>query len=157
MLKETKDNNITTKRKRYQSALNDKNIMRNIRQEMNRQQNNKNCFRHAKVKQQYYEGKTNKLKKNLNKKNEEFIEQENDLKELKIIGDKMIKTYNQLELIEKQCIENLNKTKFLNEKFKDKKAINIYKNIKPKYNIKENNHITNIKKTFGVQSKKGKI
>ena len=68
MLKETKDNNITTKRKRYQSALNDKNVMRNIRQEMNRQQNNKNCFRHAKVKQQYYEGKTNKLKKILIKK-----------------------------------------------------------------------------------------
>jgi len=157
MLKETKNNNINTKRKRYQSALNDKIVLRNIRQEINRQQNNKNCFRHAKVKQQYYEGKTNNLKKNMNKKNEDFIEQENDLKELKIIGDKMMKTYTQLELIEKQCIENLNKTKYLNEKFKEKKAINIYKNIKPKYNIKENNYINNDKNTFGVQSKKAKI
>ena len=93
----------------------------------------------------------------MNKKNEDFIEQENDLKELKIIGDKMMKTYTQLELIEKQCIENLNKTKYLNEKFKEKKAINIYKNIKPKYNMKEHNYINNVKNTFGVQSKKGKI
>ena len=157
MLQETKDKNITTKRKRYQSALNDKNVMRNIRQEINRQQNNKNCFRHAKVKQQYYEGKTNKLKKNLTKKNEEFIEEENDLKELKLIGDKMMKTYNQLELIEKQCIENLNKTKYLNEKFKKKKSINIYKNIKPKLNIKENNNRNNTKTIFCFQNKKDKI
>ena len=36
----------------------------------------------------------------------------------------MMKTYNQLELIEKKCIENLNKTKYLSEKFRDKKNIN---------------------------------
>ena len=56
------------KRQRYQSALNDKKILKNIRKELEKQQNNKNCFRHAKVKQEYYEGKTNKLKKKFEKK-----------------------------------------------------------------------------------------
>ena len=60
------------KKKRYQSALNDKKVMKNIKQEIDKQRNNKNCFRHAKVKQQYYEGKTNKIKKDIDKKNEEF-------------------------------------------------------------------------------------
>ena len=129
MLKETKDKNRYMKRKRYQSALNDKKILKNIREEIDKQRNNKNCFRHAKVKQQYYEGKTNLLKKNLNKQNEDFIEQENDLKQLKIIENKMRKTYNKLEMIEKECMENLYKTKNLNEKFKERNTINIHKNI----------------------------
>ena len=156
MLKETKNNNINNKKQRYQSALNDKRVMKNIRQEIDRQQTNKNCFRHAKVKQQYYEGKTNKLKKNMNKRNEDFIEQENDLKKLKIIEDKMMKTYNQLELIEKKCIENLNKTKYLSEKFRDKKNINAYNNIKLKDNKKVNNNI-NAKKNECEQKLKNKI
>jgi hypothetical protein len=130
MLKETKDKNIYMKRQRYQSALNDKKILKNIRQEIEKQQNNKNCFRHAKVKQEYYEGKTNKLKKNFEKQNEDFIEQENDLKRLKIIEDKMIKTYNKLEMIEKECIENLYKSQCLNEKIKEKNNLNITNNFK---------------------------
>lgn len=129
MLKETKNRNINMKRKRYQSALNDKRIFKNIKHEIDKQQNNKNCFRHAKVKQQYYEGKTDKLKKSLDKKREAFIQQENDLKKLKIIEKQMVKTFNKLELIEKECMDNLYKTKSLNEKFKEKKQINIYKNI----------------------------
>ena len=137
MLKETKDKNIYTKRQRYQSALNDKKILRNIRQEIEKQQNNKNCFRHAKVKQEYYEGKTNKLKKNFEKQNEDFIEQENDLKRLKIIENKMMKTYNKLEMIEKECLENLYKSKSLNEKFKEKNNLNINNNLNTKKEYKK--------------------
>ena len=119
--------------------------MKNIKQEIDKQRNNKNCFRHAKVKQQYYEGKTNKIKKDIDKKNEDFIEQENDLKQLKIIENKMMKTYNHLELIEKKCIENLNKTKSLNDKFQEKKNINVYKNYQKKNNKKEKTELKNKK------------
>ena len=61
------------------------------------------------------------------KKNEEIIEQENDLKELKIIENKMIKTFYKLELMEKECMKNLAKTKNMNSnyeaKIKEKKKI----------------------------------
>ena len=137
MLNETKNKNIYMKRQRYQSALNDKKILKNIRQELEKQQNNKNCFRHAKVKQEYYEGKTNKLKKKFEKQNEDFIEQENDLKRLKIIENKMMKTYNKLEMIEKECLENLYKSKSLNEKFKEKNNLNINNNLNTKKEYKK--------------------
>ena len=127
MLKETRDININAKKQRYRSALNDKKILKNIKQEIDMQQNNKNCFRHAKVKQEYYEGKTNQLKKSLYKKGEDFMEQEKDLNRLKIIENKMKKTYNKLELIEKKCIENLYKTKSINDNYKKKHFINIQK------------------------------
>ena len=125
MLKETKDNNINMKKRRYQSALNDKRIMKNIRQELDKQQNNKNCFRHAKVKQEFYEGKANKIKQNLEKKNEDLIEQENDLKKLKIIGNKMMKTYSKLEMMEQEYLKKLEQSKKLNEKYMDKKNISM--------------------------------
>ena len=125
MLKEIKDNTINTKRQRYQSALNDKKILKNIKQEIDNQQKNKNYFRHAKIKQKYYEGKTNQLKKNFIKKNEEFIKQEKDLKKLKMIENKMMRTYNRLEIIEKKYIENLFKAKEMDEKLKKNNNINI--------------------------------
>ena len=128
MLKETKNSNINMKRRRYQSALNDKKIFKNIRQELDNQQNNKNCFRHAKVKQQFYEGKANIIKKNLEKKNEDLIEQENNLKKLKIIENKVMKTYNKLEIMEKEYIKKINQTKKLNEKYMDKMNKNIMNN-----------------------------
>ena len=141
MLKETRDININAKKQRYRSALNDKKILKNIKQEIDMQQNNKNCFRHAKVKQEYYEGKTNQLKKSLYKKGEDFMEQEKDLNRLKIIENKMKKTYNKLELIEKKCIENLYKTKSINDNFKKKHFINIQKSNDIKQNDKEKKDI----------------
>ena len=141
MLKETRDININAKKQRYRSALNDKKILKNIKQEIDMQQNNKNCFRHAKVKQEYYEGKTNQLKKSLYKKGEDFMEQEKDLNRLKIIENKMKKTYNKLELIEKKCIENLYKTKSINDNYKKKHFINIQKSNDIKQNSKEKKDI----------------
>lgn len=141
MLKETRDININAKKQRYRSALNDKKILKNIKQEIDMQQNNKNCFRHAKVKQEYYEGKTNQLKKSLYKKGEDFMEQEKDLNRLKIIENKMKKTYNKLELIEKKCIENLYKTKSINDNYKKKHFINIQKSNDIKQNDKEKKDI----------------
>ena len=113
MLKETKNNNFNNKRQRYQSALYDKRMLKNIKQEIDEQEKNKNYFLHEKIKQQYYEGKTNQLKKSYYKKNEEFIEQEYDLKRLKIMENKMMKTYNKLEIIEKKIY---GKYKFIQSK-----------------------------------------
>ena len=131
MLKETKNNNINNKRQRYQSALYDKRILKNIKQELDEQEKNKNYFLHEKIKQQYYDGKTNQLKKSYYKKNEEIIEQEYDLKRLKKIESKMMKTYNKLEIIEKKFMENINlfKAKEMNEKLKKKSNINIRQNV----------------------------
>ena len=42
MLKETKDNNIFNKKKRYQSALSDKVILKKLKKEIDNQQNNRN-------------------------------------------------------------------------------------------------------------------
>ena len=127
MLKETKNNNINNKRQRYQSALYDKRMLKNIKQEIDEQEKNKNYFLHEKIKQQYYEGKTNQLKKSYYKKNEEFIEQEYDLKRLKKIESKMMKTYNKLEIIEKKFMENINlfRAKEMNEKLKKKNNVNM--------------------------------
>ena len=127
MLKETKNNNINNKRQRYQSALYDKRMLKNIKQEIDEQEKNKNYFLHEKIKQQYYEGKTNQLKKSYYKKNEEFIEQEYDLKRLKIMENKMMKTYNKLEIIEKKFMENINlfRAKEMNEKLKKKNNVNM--------------------------------
>ena len=141
MLKETRDININAKKQRYRSALNDKKILKNIKQEIDMQQNNKNCFRHAKVKQEYYEGKTNQLKKSLYKKGEDFMEQQKDLNRLKIIENKMKETYNKLELIVKKCIENLYKTKSINDNYKKKHFINIQKSNDIKQNSKEKKDI----------------
>ena len=52
MLKETKNNNINNKRQRYQSALYDKRMLKNIKQEIDEQEKNKNYFLHEKIKQQ---------------------------------------------------------------------------------------------------------
>ncbi len=116
-LYEKKRENLSAKKELYKSALNDKDIMKKIIEQMNDQQNNKNCFKRAKVKQQFYEYETNKIRKNILRKNKEKIEQENNLKLLKIIEQKMMQTYNNLEIIEKKCLEDLNKTKYINTKF----------------------------------------
>ena len=102
-------------------------MLKNIKQEIDEQEKNKNYFLHEKIKQQYYEGKTNQLKKSYYKKNEEFIEQEYDLKRLKIMENKMMKTYNKLEIIEKKFMENINlfRAKEMNEKLKKKNNVNM--------------------------------
>ena len=116
-LEEKKNENLSQKKRKYQSALNDKYLMKCIIEQINTQQNNKNCYNHAKVKQQINEFETNRMKQHMIKENKEKIEHENNLKVLKVIEKKMVDACNELELMEKKCLESLNKTKYYNIRY----------------------------------------
>ena len=116
-MEEKKNENISQKKRKYQSALNDKYLMKCIIEQINTQQNNKNCYQHAKVKQQFNESETKRMKRKLIKENNEQIQHENNLKVLKNIEKKMKNACNELENMEKKCLESLNKTKDYNMKY----------------------------------------
>ena len=116
-LEEKKNENKTEKKRKYQSALNDKYLMKCIIEQINTQQNNKNNFQHAKIRQEFNEYETNRVKRNIIKENKEQIEQENNLRVLKNLEQQMMNACNELETIEKKCLENLNKTKDYNLKY----------------------------------------
>ena len=116
-MEEKKNANISQKKRKYQSALNDKYLMRCIIEQINTQQNNKNCSQHAKIRQQFNEIESNRIKRNIIKENQEQMEQENNLKILKDLEKKMENACSQLESMEKKCLESLNKTKDFNLKY----------------------------------------
>ena len=62
-MEETRNENLSNKKRKYQSALNDKYIRKCIIEELNSQQLNKKCSQHEKVKQYYNEYETNKIEK----------------------------------------------------------------------------------------------
>jgi hypothetical protein len=116
-LEEKKNENLSKKKRKYQSAMNDKYLMKSIIEEINTQQNNRNCYQHAKVKQQFNEFETNRMKRNMIKENKETIEQENNLKVLKFLERKMMNAYNELESIEKKYLEKIKDTKNYNLRY----------------------------------------
>ena len=116
-LEEKKNENQSQKKRKYQSALNDKYLMKCIIEQINTQQNNKNCYQHAKIRQQFNEFETNRVKRNIIKENKEQLEHENNLRVLKNLEKKMMNACNELESIEKKCLESLNKTKDFNLKY----------------------------------------
>ena len=116
-LEEKKNENLSKKKRKYQSAMNDKYLMKSIIEEINTQQNNRNCYQHAKVKQQFNEFETNRMKRNMIKENKETIEQENNLKVLKFLERKMMNAYNELEAIEKKYLEKIKDTKNYNLRY----------------------------------------
>ena len=130
-LEEKKNENLSQKKRKYQSAMNDKYLMKCIIEQLNTQQNNKNSYKHAKIKQEINEFETNKMKQNMMKENQLQIDQDNNLRVLKLIEKKMLNTCTELETIERQCLESLNKTKNFNiryiEKTCDSKSKYFYK------------------------------
>jgi len=130
-LEEKKNENLSQKKRKYQSAMNDKYLMKCIIEQLNTQQNNKNSYKHAKIKQEINEFETNKMKQNMMKENQLQIDQDNNLRVLKLIEKRMLNTCTELETIERQCLESLNKTKKFNiryiEKTCDSKSKYFYK------------------------------
>jgi hypothetical protein len=116
-LEEKKNENLSQKKRKYQSAMNDKYLMKCIIEQLNTQQNNKNSYKHAKIKQEINEFETNKMKQNMMKENQLQIDQDNNLRVLKLIEKKMLNTCTELETIERQCLESLNKTKKFNLRY----------------------------------------
>ena len=125
-----RNENLSQKKNNYKNFLTDKYLMKIIKEQITTQQKNKNAYSHAKIKQEYNEYETNKMKKNKERENLLKIEHENNIKELKDLQKEMRKTCNKLEVIEKEYIEKLNKTKYTTMKIMgDNKSFNYSYNI----------------------------
>ena len=111
-----KNANLSQKKINYQTSLNDKYLMKIIREQLNTQQLNKNIYTHAKIKQELNEFETNKMKRNLEKETQIQQLHENNIIQLKRLEKEMKNTCTQLEELEKEAIESLNKTKYMNLK-----------------------------------------
>ena len=116
--------NLSQKKINYQTSLNDKYLMKIIREQLNTQQLNKNTYSHAKVRQELIEYETNKMKRNLEKENQIKKYHQNNIMQLKKIEKEMKNTCNQLEEQEKEAIESLNKTKTMNMKIVENNQYN---------------------------------
>jgi len=145
-LKEKKIEYYSAKKKKYQTALSDKQIMKCIKEQIDTQENNKNLYKIAKVKQQFNEFETKKIKNNILKENQELLEHENNLRCLKLIEKKMLKTFKQLELREKECLESLNKTKYINTKYMGNIKLNENNKTTIKTNLRRNKTMNCLKK-----------
>ena len=88
--------------------------MKIIREQLNTLQLNKNTYSHAKIKQELNEYETNKMKRNLEKENQNQKMHEHNIKQLKLLEEEMKITCNQLEELEKQAIDRLKRTKYMN-------------------------------------------
>lgn len=132
-MEEKKNKNLTLKKRKYQSALNDKYLMKCIIKQINTQQINRNYNNHAKVKKEYNEFESHKIKRNMIKENKQKLENQNNLKLLKVIEKKMITECNELEYMEKKCLASLNKRKNYNMKYLEKSN-----DLQPKYYYGQN-------------------
>ena len=153
-LKEKKIEYYSAKKRKYQSALSDKQIMKCIKEQIDTQENNKNLYKIAKVKQQFNEYETNKIKNNILKENQVLLEHENNLKCLKLIEKKMVKTFKQLEMREKECLESLNKTKYINTKYMGNIKLSDNNKITIKTNLRRNKTMNCLKKNNIINNNK---
>ena len=126
-MEEKKNENISKKKRKYQSALNDKYLIKCIIEQINNQQNNKKNYQHEKVRQYYNEYETNKIKKHLLKENKQIKEYENNIKKLREKEETMKKKCDELESVEKQCLEKLNETKENNLRYIENTIENVSK------------------------------
>ena len=110
---EKKIQNLNDKKMKYNQALNDKFIRKYIIEQMNDQQSNKNNTIHAKIKQQFNESQTIKVKRYRIKQN--LLQKKNDdsLSSLLKQEKKKKNMCDKLMQIEKKCLDELNKTKYM--------------------------------------------
>jgi exonuclease SbcC len=120
------ENNLKKKRK-YQSALNDKYLIKCILEQINDQQTNKKCYQHEKVKQYYNEFETNKIKQSILKENSARLEYEKNMKKLLAKEKRMKKKCDELLSLEKKYLEQLNQTKEDNLRYIENTSENISK------------------------------
>ena len=153
-IKKKKIEYYSAKKRKYQSALSDKQIMKCIKEQIDTQENNKNLYKIAKVKQQFNEYETNKIKNNILKENQVLLEHENNLKCLKLIEKKMVKTFKQLEMREKECLESLNKTKYINTKYMGNIKLSDNNKITIKTNLRRNKTMNCLKKNNIINNNK---
>lgn len=153
-LEEKRIENISKKKRKYQSALNDKYLIRCIIEQINNQQNNKKCYQHEKIKQYYNEYETNKIKKNLMKENKQLMEYRNNMRKLKEKERKMKKKCDELISQEKKYLEKLNETKENNLRYIENTSENLSK-YSYKYKIK--GQMRNLNRSVELESYSKKI
>lgn len=128
---ERRNANLSVKKTNYKNYLTDKYLMKIIKEQLANQQKNKNAYSHAKIRQEYNEYETNKMKKNIEKENLIKKQHEDNIKQLKDLEKEMRKTCNKLEVIEKQYLDKLNQTKYMSMKvMEDNKSFNYSSKIK---------------------------
>ena len=84
-----KNQNLSQKKLNYQTSLNDKYLMKIIKEQLNSQQLNKNTTSHAKIRQELNEYEANKMKKNLEKENQMQQLHKNNIEQLKLLEKEM--------------------------------------------------------------------
>jgi hypothetical protein len=143
-----KHENLSQKKLNYQSSLNEKYLMKVIREQLNTLQLNKNTYSHAKIKQELNEYETNKMKKNLEKENMNKKMHEHNIKQLKLLEEEMKITCDQLEELEKQAVDRLRRTKYMNLRLfsgdKTRSNFSAKKRNKMKHNKNINRSMENI-------------
>ena len=107
-----KNANLSQKKSNYKNFLTDKYVNKILKEQLSTLQKHKNAYSHAKVKQEYNEYETNKIKKNIQRENLLKKQHENNINQLKGLEKELRKTCNKLEIIEKEYIDKLNKTKY---------------------------------------------
>ena len=137
---EKKNENLSKKKIQYRMSMNDKNMLKYIREQLLTQQLNKNTYKHAKIKQQYNQYGANKAKYNLHKEIQQQKEHENNILLLKELEKEMKNTCNKLEVIEKKYIEKLNETKTLSSKFMENSSIKQFNTVRSRTKLKNKNH-----------------
>ena len=144
-----KNENLSQKKMNYQSSLNEKYLMKIIREQLNTLQLNKNTYSHAKIKQELNEYETNKMKRNLEKENMNKKMHEHNIMQLKLLEEEMKITCNQLEELEKQAVDRLRRTKYMNLRLfsgdKNKNNFNEIKRNKINHNKNLNRSMENTK------------
>ena len=140
--RENKKKEIVSKKKsKYQSLLNEKHLMKIIREQLNTLQMNKNTYSHAKIKQELNEYEANRMKRNLEKQNMNKKIHEQNIMQLKLLEEEMKITCNQLEELEKQAVDRLKRTKYVNLRlFSEDKTKNNFKKVK-KNKLNQNKHL----------------
>ena len=136
-----KNENLSQKKINYQSLLNEKHMMKEIREQLKNLQLNKNTYSHAKIKQELNEYETNKMKRNMIKEKLNKKMHENNIRQLKQLEEEMKNTCDQLEELERQAMERLKRTKYLNLRLfsADKTRDNFQR--KRKFKIKSNKNL----------------
>ena len=154
-----KNANLSQKKLNYQTSLNDKYLMKIIKEQLRTQELNKNTYNHAKVRQELNEFETNKMKRNLEKENQIQQIHENNITQLKLLEKEMKSTCDQLEELERQAIESLNKTKHMKLKIvgdNTYKYNNFENKKKHKINNKQINKSMENINVNGIDDKNGK-
>ena len=138
-IKSSRHNSMINKKVNYISSLNEKFLLKNIKEQYDNIRKNKNKYLHEKIKQNINEYESKKLKKKNEIYNDKLKEYESQLISLNSYQNNIKKEFIKLELLEKEALNNLNQKKT------ESKIIENFYNLKICYprNLKKNKKINN--------------